>query len=112
MIPRRQLEERIRPVYPKAKKGRQPYPLVVMLRVHCVQAFYNLSDPGMEDLLGACPEPGRREADPGRRFVGLSLSEPMPDETTIPRFRHLLERHGQGERSCLRESTPMWKPRD
>ena len=46
MIPRRQLEERIRPVYPKAKKGRRPYPLVVMLRVHCVQAFYNLSDPG------------------------------------------------------------------
>ena len=43
------LEERIRPVYPKAGKARQPYPLAVMLRIHCVQLFYNLSDPGMED---------------------------------------------------------------
>ena len=37
--------------YAKAGRGRRPYPLGVMLRVHCVQLFYNLSDPGMEDLL-------------------------------------------------------------
>ena len=43
------LEERIRSYYPKAGRGRHPYPLAVMLRVHCVQLFYNLSDPGMED---------------------------------------------------------------
>ena len=49
LIPWERLEERIRPVYPKAGKGRQPYPLAVMLRIHCVQLFYNLSDPGMED---------------------------------------------------------------
>ena len=49
LIPWQRLEERIRPVYPKAGKGRQPYPLAVMLRIHCVQLFYNLSDPGMED---------------------------------------------------------------
>ena len=49
LIPWEHLEERIRPVYPKAGKGRQPYPLAVMLRIHCVQLFYNLSDPGMED---------------------------------------------------------------
>ena len=42
------LEELIRPVYPKACKGRRPYLLAVMLRIHCVQLFYNLSDPGME----------------------------------------------------------------
>ena len=35
-------------MYPKAGKGRRPYPLAVMLRIHCVQLFYNLSGPGME----------------------------------------------------------------
>ena len=49
LIPWQGLEDRIRPVYPKAGKGRQPYPLALMLRIHCVQLFYNLSDPGMED---------------------------------------------------------------
>ena len=58
------------------------------LRVHCVQLFYNLSDPGMEDLL--C------ESDPVKRFVGLKLSGPLPDETTILNFRHLLEQHSLG----------------
>ena len=82
------LEERIRPHYPKAGRGRRPYPLSVMLRIHCVQLFYNLSDPGMEDLL--------YEAESVRRFVGLSLSEALPDETTILDFRHLLERHQLG----------------
>ena len=89
LIPWRKLEERIRPVYPKLGKGRRPYPLAVMLRVHCVQLFYNLSDPGMEDLL--------YEAESVRRFVGLSLSEALPDETTILNFRHLLERHELGK---------------
>ena len=89
LIPWRKLEERIRPVYPKPGKGRRPYPLAVMLRVHCVQLFYNLSDPGMEDLL--------YEAESVRRFVGLSLSEALPDKTTILNFRHLLERHELGK---------------
>ena len=60
-----------------------------MLRVHCVQLFYNLSDPGMEDLL--------YEVESVRRFVGLRLTEALPDETTILNFRHLLEKHGLGE---------------
>ena len=89
LIPWQRLEERIRLVYPKAGKGRQPYPLAVMLRIHCVQLFYNLSDPGMEDL--------PYEAESVRRFVGLNLSEALPDETTILNFRHLLERHSLGE---------------
>ena len=49
LIPWQSLEDRIRPFYPKAGRGRHPYPLTAMLRVHCVQLFYNLSDPGMED---------------------------------------------------------------
>ena len=89
LIPWQKLEGRIAPHYPKAGRGRHPYPLPVMLRVHCVQLFYNLSDPGMEDLL--------YESDPVRRFVGLKLTGPLPDETTILHFRHLLEKHNLGQ---------------
>ena len=62
----------------------------VMLRVHGVQLFYNLSDPGMEHL--------HYEVEPVRRFVGLGLTGPLPDETTILNFRHLLEKRALGER--------------
>ena len=89
LVPWQKLEGRIRPCYPKAGRGRHPYPLSVMLRVHCVQLFYNLSDPGMEDLL--------YESDPVRRFVGLKLTGPLPDETTILNFRHLLEKRHLGQ---------------
>ena len=89
LVPWERLERRIEPFYPKAGRGRRPYPLSVMLRVHCVQLFYNLSDPGMEDLL--------YEVESVRRFVGLRLTEALPDETTILNFRHLLEQHGLGE---------------
>ena len=89
LIPWGQIEERIRPFYPKAGRGRRPYELSVMLRIHCVQLFYNLSDPGMEDIL--------YEVESVRRFVGLRLSGPLPDETTILNFRHLLEEHALGQ---------------
>ena len=88
LIPWEDLEERIRPFYPKAGRGRRPYELSTMLRIHCVQLFYNLSDPGMEDML--------YEVESVRRFAGLRLSGPLPDETTILNFRHLLEEHGLG----------------
>ncbi len=89
LIPWQRLEECIRPCYPQAGRGRRPYALSVMLRIHCVQLFYNLSDPGMEDLL--------YEAESVRRFAGLRLSEALPDETTILNFRHLLESHELGQ---------------
>ena len=89
LIPWGQLESRIRPYYPEAGRGRHPYELSAMLRIHCVQLFYNLSDPGMEDML--------YEVESVRRFVGLRLSGPLPDETTILNFRHLLEEHDLGE---------------
>ena len=88
LIPWRRLEARIWPHYPKAGRGRRPYPLSVMLRIYCVQLFYNLSDPGMEDML--------YEVESVRRFVGLRLSGALPDETTILNFRHLLARHELG----------------
>ncbi len=86
LIPWSRLESRIEPFYPKAGRGRRPYPLSSMLRVHCVQLFYNVSDPGMEDLL--------YEVESVRRFAGFRLTGPLPDETTILNFRHLLEKHG------------------
>ena len=89
LMPWQRLEERIRPHYPQSEKGRRPYPLSVMLRVHMVQLCYNLSDPAMEDLL--------YEAESVRRFAGLRLSEPIPDESTILHFRHLLEQHQLGQ---------------
>ncbi len=89
LIPWQLLEDRIRPFYPKPGRGRHPYPLSVLLRTNCVQLFYNLSDPGMEDLL--------YESDPVRRFVGLKFSGPLPDETTILNFRHLLEQNNLGQ---------------
>ena len=45
LVPWKRLEKRVEPFYPKAGRGRRPYPLRTMLRVHCVQLFYNLSDP-------------------------------------------------------------------
>ena len=89
LVPWKELEKAIRPHYPKAGRGRRPYPLSAMLRVHCVQLFHNLSDPAMEDML--------YEVESVRRFAGLKLSA-LPDETTILNFRHLLERHGLGEK--------------
>ena len=56
-----------------------------MLRIHCLQLWWNLSDPAMEEELHERPL--------YRRFVGLDGAARLPDETTILRFRHLLEKH-------------------
>ena len=89
LMPWRRLEQRIRPVDPTGEHGRPPYPLAMMLRVHCVQLFYNLCDPAMEDAL--------YDSVAVQRFVGLTARDPRPDETTILNFRHLLEQHALGE---------------
>lgn len=77
----------IEPYYPKAgRRGRQPFPLATMLRLYFLQQWYALSDPGLEDAL--------YEIESMRRFAGLELADDaMPDETTILKFRRLLERH-------------------
>lgn len=90
LIPWKNLEKKIKCHYPKNGKGRQPYLMATMLRIHCMQLFYNLSDPAMEDAL--------YEIESMRRFAGLRLSDNLPDETTILNFRHLLERHNLGEK--------------
>lgn len=75
----------IEPVCPKAGNGRRPYPLDTMLRIHCMQQWYNLSDGAMEDAL--------YEIASMRLFAKLSQDPAIPDRTTIMNFRHLLERH-------------------
>lgn len=81
----------IEPVYPKPGKGRPPMGLERMLRIHFLQHWFNLSDPAVEEAL--------YDSAAMRGFVGIDLGrEPAPDETTVCRFRHLLERHDLGRR--------------
>ena len=79
----------IEPVYPKAGNGRRPYPLKAMLRIHLMQNWFGLSDPAMEEAL--------YEIGSMRQFAGLSLTRPIPDETTILNFRRLLEKYELAE---------------
>ena len=86
VVPWSRLVALIEPHYPKAGNGRQPMPLEQMLRVYFMQQWFNLSDPQAEDAL--------YDIEPMRRFAGIELGEDtVPDETTILRFRHLLENH-------------------
>jgi len=89
VVPWRILCAEIEPFYPKAGAGRPPAGLERMLRMYFVQSWFNLSDPAVEEAL--------YESVSLRRFVGIDLGrEPVPDETTMCKFRHLLERHGMG----------------
>src|SRR5580692_11883658 len=86
VVPWRELEALIEPHYPRAGNGRQPVGLPIMLRVYFLQQWFNLSDPGVEDAFYESPAL--------RRFAGVDLGRaPAPDETTVLRFRHLLEEH-------------------
>ncbi|MFT3820149.1 MAG: IS5 family transposase [Rubrivivax sp.] len=76
----------VQPHYPKAKTGRPPFGIETMLRIHYLQQWFGLSDPAMEEALHDVPL--------YREFAKLEgVTARLPDETTILRFRHLLERH-------------------
>jgi IS5 family transposase len=86
VIPWGRLMALVEPHYPKAGQGTQPMPVARMLRIYFLQHWFNLSDPAMEDAL--------YDSEAMRRFAGIELSvDAVPDESTILRFRHLLERH-------------------
>ena len=89
VVPWKVLLKLIEPHYPVAGRGRRPYPLESMLRVHLMQNWFALSDPAMEEAL--------YEIASLRAFAHLSLNEPIPDETTILNFRHLLEANDLAE---------------
>jgi transposase, IS5 family len=81
----------LEPFYPKPGNGRPPYGLERMLRIYFLQQWFNLSDRGVEEAL--------YDSLTMRNFAGVALGpEPAPDETTICRFRHLLEAHDLGRR--------------
>ena len=81
----------IEPHYPRGKTGRPPFGIAVMLRIHFLQQWFGLSDPAMEEALHDTPM--------YREFAGLESGPVrLPDESTILRFRHLLEAHGLAHR--------------
>ena len=86
-MPWEQFIATIEPHYHRSgERGRQPYPLETMLRIHLMQMWAGYSDPQMEDAL--------YENQTFLFFSGLSRGiDSIPDETTILNFRHLLERH-------------------
>ena len=91
VIPWSRLLALIEPHYPKAGNGTQPKPMEQMLRIYFMQNWFNLSDPQAEDSL--------YDIESMRRFAGIELmGHDIPDETTILRFRHLLEQHQLTER--------------
>ena len=88
VVPWARLVALIAPHYPKADgPGRPPLGLEKMLRIYFLQQWFNLSDPQAEDAI--------YDSESMRRFARVELGhDPVPDETTILRFRHLLEQHG------------------
>jgi transposase, IS5 family len=87
VVPWSRLIALIEPHYPKGRTGRPPFPIATMLQIHFMQQWFGLSDPAMEEALYDVPL--------YREFAGLDEGMTrLPDESTILRFRHLLETHG------------------
>ena len=77
----------IEPYYPKGKRGRPPMGIEKMLRMYLLQIWFNLWDPAAEDAIYGSYAM--------RKFTGIDfVKESVPDETTLCKFRHLLEEHG------------------
>jgi len=92
IIPWSELAAAIEPAYPKSgsQGGRPPIALERMLRIYFLQLWFNLSDPAVEEAL--------YDSVAMRSFVGIDLGvEAAPDETTVCKFRHLLERNKLGK---------------
>jgi len=91
IIPWKIVVDLIEPYYPKAGRGRQPLGLEKMLRIYFLQLWFDLSDPQAEDAI--------YDSESMRGFAGVDLGDDViPDESTILRFRHLLEKHGLTEK--------------
>ncbi len=91
IIPWEHLTEAIEPFYPNPQgPDRRLIGIERMLRIHFLQHWFNLSDPAVEESL--------YDSRAMRSFVGIDLGrEPAPDETTICKFRHLMEKHNLGD---------------
>ena len=90
VVPWAALVELVAPFAPEGRRGRPPFSVDTMLRIHFMQQWFTLSDPAMEEALHDVPL--------FREFAGLGgWSDRLPDESTILRFRHLLEKHKLAE---------------
>ena len=86
VVPWSDLVALVSPYLPDGKRGRPPFSPETMLRIHFMQQWFTLSDPAMEEALHDMPV--------FREFAGLEgWDERLPDESTILRFRHVLEKH-------------------
>lgn len=92
IIPWQEMSQAVEPHYPAPKgAGRRPIGIERMLRIHFLQHWFELSDPGVEEAL--------YDSRAMRQFVGIDLGkEPVPDESTVLQFRHLMERHQLGDK--------------
>ena len=89
VVPWAKLCALIEPVYPKEGNGRQPVGVERMLRIYFLQQCFNLWDPAVQEAL--------YDWAVMRQFAGIALgNEPVPEETTVCKFRHLLERNDLG----------------
>ena len=89
VVPWKDLVQLVAPYAPEGHRGRPLFPVEMLLRIHFMQQWFTLSDPAMEEALHDMPL--------FRDFVGLSWGSATPDESTILRFRHLLEKHKLAE---------------
>ena len=89
VVPWAALVELIAPYYSEGRSGRPPFALETMLRVHFMQQWFSLSDPAMEEAFFDTPL--------YREFAQLDAFGRLPDESTILRFRHRLEKHKLAE---------------
>jgi IS5 family transposase len=86
VVPWKRLVALIEPHYADGRLGRKPFPLELMLRVYCLQQWFNLSDPAAEEAI--------YDRNSFQRFLSLDIvGQNVPDETTILNFRHGLETH-------------------
>ena len=89
VVPWAVLVQLIAPYYPEGKTGRPSFSLTTMLRIHFMQQWFTLSDPAMEEAFFDTPL--------YREFAQLEEFGRLPDESTILRFRHRLEKHKLAE---------------
>jgi len=90
----------VRPYYPNGKRGRPTKGIEKMLRMYLLQVWFNLSDEGIEDAI--------YDSYAFRKFMGIDFNEEqVPDATTLPKFRHMLEKIILESR-CSRQSIMFW----
>lgn len=85
VIPWNDICHLIQPYYRENEIGRKKIDLLLLLKIHFLQQWFNLSDPAAEEAV--------YDRISFQKFLNIDLMDGAPDETTILNFRHLLEEH-------------------